>query len=277
MTDASFAVCAPSVCLRPFISRYAGFRDGAVAPGFMRVLPSRHVTLIINLAAPTEIIGLPSGVFGAFISGLHDTSVVVARGGDTDLLHLFLTPLGVRVLTGHPANALAFRAFELSDVLGGQAIELRERLSAEASWEDRFGVLDEVFARRLSDKGPPAELSFAWNALATSAGRVRIADLAAKIGWSRRHFSERFRLEVGITPKQAARIFRFERACWLIRHRPASLAEVAADCGYHDQAHMTREWRALAGASPLAWIAEELPFVQDYELFGGDDWASNGS
>jgi transcriptional regulator GlxA family with amidase domain len=93
-----------------------------------------------------------------------------------------------------------------------------------------------------------------------------IEQIAREIGWSRRHFSQRFRDEVGLTPKSAARVFRFERACGLIKDQRPSLADVALACGYYDQAHMTREWNTLAGCSPSAWIASELPFLQDYEL-----------
>jgi transcriptional regulator GlxA family with amidase domain len=83
--------------------------------------------------------------------------------------------------------------------------------------------------------------------------------------------ADRFRAELGITPKTAARIFRFERAYGLISNLRQPLADVAAACGYADQAHMTRDWNALTGTSPKAWIANELPFLQDYELSGGDD------
>ena len=67
------------------------------------------------------------------------------------------------------------------------------------------------------------------------------------------------------------RIFRFERAYGLISIRRLPLADVAAACGYADQAHMTRDWNAFTGASPKDWIVNELPFLQDYELSGGDD------
>jgi AraC-like DNA-binding protein len=69
-----------------------------------------------------------------------------------------------------------------------------------------------------------------------------------------------------VSPKTAARIFRFERACRLIKDEGPSLAETAFLCGYHDQAHMTHEWQSLAGSTPKHWIAAELPFLQDYEL-----------
>ena len=83
--------------------------------------------------------------------------------------------------------------------------------------------------------------------------------------------ADRFRAELGVTPKTAARIFRFERACGLLSHLRQPLADVAAACGYADQAHMTRDWSAFTGASPKAWIGNELPFLQSYELPRGDD------
>jgi transcriptional regulator GlxA family with amidase domain len=65
-----------------------------------------------------------------------------------------------------------------------------------------------------------------------------------------------------------ARVMRFERARrLLVSHARPALADVAAACGYADQAHLTRDWRALAGQSPRAWLASEhLPFVQDDEV-----------
>jgi AraC-like DNA-binding protein len=79
------------------------------------------------------------------------------------------------------------------------------------------------------------------------------------------------RAAIGVTPKCAARVFRFERACRLIKDERAGLAHVAASCAYFDQAHLTHEWNALAGCSPREWIARELPFLEDYELGGRDN------
>jgi AraC-like DNA-binding protein len=89
----------------------------------------------------------------------------------------------------------------------------------------------------------------------------------AETGWSGRHLAGRFRAEIGLTPKTAARVIRFSRARNLLitrvtADREHSLADLAACCGYFDQAHLAREFRSLAGCPPSQWIAEEFRNVQ---------------
>jgi AraC-like DNA-binding protein len=77
---------------------------------------------------------------------------------------------------------------------------------------------------------------------------------------------------VGLAPKAVARVMRFDHARRRIGDAAAagsaagplalSLADVAADSGYYDQAHLAREFRELAGCPPTQWIAEEFRFVQ---------------
>ncbi len=117
---------------------------------------------------------------------------------------------------------------------------------------------------------PPPPVRQAWRLLLASDGRRRTSDVAASVGWSRRHLGTEFRLATGLTPKQAARIARFEATRrLLLESRRPSLADIAVRCGYADQPHLAREWRALAGCSVGTWLREELPFVQDSAPVGG--------
>jgi transcriptional regulator GlxA family with amidase domain len=106
-------------------------------------------------------------------------------------------------------------------------------------------------------------MASAWTLL--QEGPVRVTDVAAAVGYSPRHLSTRFAREYGLPPKVLARLARFHRSRALLQvAQPPSLATVAAACGFADQAHLTREWRAFAGAPPTAWrAAEDLLFVQD--------------
>lgn len=97
-----------------------------------------------------------------------------------------------------------------------------------------------------------------------------MAELAAGAGWSRQHLARRFRDELGLSPKLAARIVRFERARKMIQSampRPP-LADVALACGYFDQAHLNRDFVRLAGCTPTELLGEELPSFQDGEEQG---------
>jgi AraC-like DNA-binding protein len=197
--------------------------------------------------------------------------VTIAMDGHDHGLHLELTPAGARALLGLPAAALAWEVVDLAELFGADSTALVDRLGCAPTWADRFAILDAVLARRVVEgAGVPDAVGWAWRRMVVSGGLVAVSELAEEIGWSRRHLGERFRDELGLSPKMAARVMRFQRACRLLqRPRRPGLADVAAACGYYDQAHLTREWHELAGCTPTVWMAEELPSVQD--AAGGDD------
>jgi len=104
---------------------------------------------------------------------------------------------------------------------------------------------------------------------------VRVSALAAGTGWSDRHLTSRFRAEIGLTPKAAARVIRFDRAKRLLircADTGTRLADLAVACGYFDQAHLAREFRALAGCPPSQWLAEEFRNVQAGNWVTGEGW-----
>jgi AraC-like DNA-binding protein len=106
--------------------------------------------------------------------------------------------------------------------------------------------------------------------LLAAGGTVPVAALTAEVGWSARYLTDRFRTEIGLKPKEAARVTRFDRA----RRRlvpGVRLADVAAGAGYFDQAHLAREFRALAGCPPSQWLADEFDFVQAGHLIADQD------
>lgn len=169
---------------------------------------------------------------------------------------------GARSLLGLATAELGALVRPLGDLL--PLGPLLDRLRDAPTWAARFALLDEALARRAGRLAPvDAALQRAWDRL--SSGRARVADVADEVGWSRRHLGERFRREHGLAPKTLARVARFDRSRTLLQAGPRRLADVAAVCGFADQAHLAREWNDLVGLPPSAWLAaEELPFVQDW-------------
>ncbi|SFL57059.1 AraC family transcriptional regulator [Geodermatophilus ruber] len=258
--------------LRPFVATAHGYRAPAFPTGVHRGLPSRHLTLVVELAAPLRVTGQGTAVEAhAVVGGLCTRPAFIDATRPQDGLQYGLSPLAAPALLGLPALELAERTADLRDVLGPAADGLVEDLAAAPGWAQRFARLDAALLARLTEPAVPApEVREAWRLVHSSAGRCRIGDLAAHVGWSRRHLSERFRLATGLTPKHAARIARFQAARRLLLDpRCPPLADVAVRCGYTDQPHLAREWRELAGCTPGTWLREELPFLQDTDTVPG--------
>jgi len=271
----------PAPALRPFIEGYVGYRQAGVAPGRHRGLPSPYLTVIFTLDDPLVLAEHPDphqppGSYRTLVGGLHTSPALITHPGRQSGIQLLLSPLGARALLGMPAAELVNIDVEGPAVLGSLADQIGERIREAAGWPGRFGVLDQMLASRLAARpaGPVvatevgAEVSRAWYRLMSAGGRCSVSGLADETGWSDRHLRGRFRGETGLTPKAAARVIRFDRARRLLQHRAAAgaglppLADLAADCGYYDQAHLAREFRELAGCAPSAWLAEEFRNVQ---------------
>ncbi len=264
------AWAAPAAPLRGLIAGYSGYRQHGVPPATHRGLPSPYLTLIITLDDPLTIASHPDpadppGCYDTLAGGLHTTPALVTHDGRQSGIQIALSPLGARALFGGmPAAELARRDVPATEVLGAAAAELHQRLRQAASWPGRFALLDQVLLRRADlDRQPAPDVTAAWRILTRSGGTVRASELAAETGWSPRYLQRRLLAETGLTPKAAARVTRFDRARRLLQRQaaaggPGHLAALAAACGYYDQAHLAREFRALAGCAPSAWLAQEF-------------------
>jgi AraC-like DNA-binding protein len=277
----------PGEPLRRYVAWYTGYRQRGIPPARHRGLPSPYLTMIVTLDEPLSIEahpdpGQPPGEFGTLLGGLHSAPALIRHDGAQSGIQLALKPPGVRALLGLPAGELAEVDVPAEAVLGAVGAELRERVRNAAGWPERFAVLDEILLRQLltaKDEAVAPEVLWSWRQLLQAGGAVRVADLAAGTGWSGRHLASRFRAEIGLTPKAAARVVRFDRARRRLAEQAGpgagqdggyQLAGLAADMGYFDQAHLAREFRALAGVAPSQWLAEEFRNVQ------AGNWADDG-
>ena len=277
----------PAEPLRPYVAAYTGYRQRGVPPARHRGLPSPYLTLIFTLDEPLTIVahpdpGQPPGEYGTLLGGLHSVPALITHAGAQSGIQVALRPLGARALLGLPAGELAELDLPAETVLGGVCAELREKLESAGGWPERFAVLDEILLRRAADADVAPEVSWAWHELLREGGATRVSELAAGTGWSERHLTSRFRAEIGLAPKAAARVVRFDRSRkLLVRELTAGgdylLADLAADCGYFDQAHLAREFRALAGCPPSQWLAEEFRNVQAGNWLGDESWEHHSS
>jgi AraC-like DNA-binding protein len=266
------AVRRPVERLRPYVEWYTGYRLVGGAPAVHRGLPSPYLTMILTLDDPLIMVehpdpATPPGAYDTLVGGLQTTPAMIAHDGRQSGIQLSLSPLGARALLGLPAGELASVDVDGAALLGSFAEEIRERMVMQPSWAARFDVLDELLWRRVNPGVlPRPEVVEAWRRLTDSGGAVPIAALADDLGWSSRYLGRQFATEVGLSPKVAGRVVRFDRARRGLQLDTAqggrrSLADLAVASGYYDQAHMAREFAEFAGCAP-----SEFRFIQADEV-----------
>src|SRR3954451_18374345 len=191
MTDLAIAeLPAPAGVLR-----VAGFRERG-APLRRREVPLAGAVLVLSLGPDLWVDG---GWTGSFAAGLYDRPVVTGHAGEQEGLQLDVSPLVAGAVLAVPMAELFNRTVALEDVLPG-ARELTDRVAGAPDWEARRDIVRAFLARRESP--PPApEVRHAYARLVACHGGVRVEELAAETGWSRRHLTERFRRDVGMAPK----------------------------------------------------------------------------
>lgn len=248
------------------VGTYTGYAEAMAQPLRRREVPSGWATLVVAFSEPLRIVGMPVAgyrpqVVRAFVAGLGDGPALTEHTGTQSGVEVRLTPLGAHRLLGVPMRELTNTVVDLEGLWGSAAVELTERLAAARDWSSRFELIDRALLPRLDDgPEPAAEVRRAWDRLTRSHGAVRVETLAEDAGWSRQRLTRTFGRQVGLAPKAAARVLRFRRACaGLVGPHPLPLAATAARAGYADQAHLTREFRRLAGCTPGAFRAAQLP------------------
>jgi AraC-like DNA-binding protein len=261
----------PGARLRHFAPFYSGYRQDGVAPGRHRGLPSPYLTLIFTLDDPLVVEKHPdpaqaAGRYDSLAGGLHLTPAFITHDGRQSGVQVTVSPLGCRALFGLPASELRDQDVDAAELLGPHVVdEVRHGLLAAPDWPGRFAVLDTVLTRVVGEAEVAPQIAYALKQMRTPG--VSVARVADEVGWSGRHLTDRFRAEIGLRPKEAARVARFDRARRALRPT-ARLADIAAAHGFADQSHLVREFHAFAGCTPSRWLADEFGFVQ--ALAGAD-------
>ncbi|WP_336065104.1 helix-turn-helix domain-containing protein [Nitratireductor rhodophyticola] len=192
--------------------------------------------------------------YACFTSGLYAGPAVIDSFGASACIQVDFTPTGARRFFGVPMHELAARMIVLDDILGPLAWRLRERLGEEPDWNRRLSIVEGIVYRRLLEcPAPDRQTAIALRRIAISHGSASMAGLAAELDCSRKHLVEMFHRNVGIAPKTYARMVRFHRVRQLVMSSGRAMADIALECGFSDQAHMSRDFLEFSGETPSRW------------------------
>lgn len=246
----------PHPSLAPFVERVwtTSPADGSDEGSWERLLPAPEMHLAFRLGgAPSRFSERPEDRLGetvghAVAAGPRTRGYLKSLSRAGASVGALLKPGAGELLFGVPNVALANRHLPLELLWGRAATEhALERLHGAVSDEERLTTLESVLLARLP-LAPVLHPVVAYG-LRELPLRRRVADVVERTGYSHRRFIALFDRQVGLSPKQYARIRRFRRASDLLDRDMASSA-LAVLVGYSDQAHFQREFRAIAGITP---------------------------
>jgi AraC-like DNA-binding protein len=220
---------------------------GAVACLWARVVPGggAHEGLVLPDACSDLI--WEQGT-GGYVAGPDTGPVRSVTAPGTVLVGVRFRPSAGGAVLGLPLSEIRDQRVGLASLLPAAA----RRLPADADPADAAARIVDVAGLLVADAAPDQAMARA--AVLLHDPFARAEDVAAEVGLSARQLRRRCHAAVGYGPKTLQRVLRFQR---FVRHLDAAagscdLASAAAEAGYADQAHLTRECAALSGLTPAA-------------------------
>lgn len=230
-----------------------------------RVLPVGDAQLIINLGNDRfrhyEGTGEQRQVEydPVILAGVHTGHIFLDSHTRISTIGVVLKPGATSALFGIPAGEFKNQVVSLGSFLKTDVTELRQRLIAAPALPDKFSLVESFLSHHLDPESQPnPAVLYAVEQINSTGGVQPISEILDNIGYSRRWFSEVFRGLNGLTPKQYARICRFQHTLEVIRSSQIpDWSGLAFNCGYYDQPHFIHEFRNFAGISPTQYYRNQ--------------------
>jgi AraC-like DNA-binding protein len=245
---------APHPALSPWIECFWSAADSDAPKGAREnVLPDGCPEWIFHLEAPYRRIASEGYAEQppSFVVGTTTGPFAIETTGPVSTFGVRFRPGGVSVFLPLPVSELTDLAAATEDLWNADGRLLEEEMrEAPDSGSQRATIERFLLSRTRPDRAARRGVDAAVALLLGGRGAVSIADVAARIGKSRRQLERAFSEAVGVSPKTLARLARFQNVLRRSGRGRPRWAELAAECGYADQAHLIREFKEFAGESP---------------------------
>jgi AraC-like DNA-binding protein len=163
---------------------------------------------------------------------------------------IFFRPFASLQLFGIPPAELADLNCDATEVLGSWAGELWNKLAGCLTFSERVKVATESLLMFAKAARPLTAIMSTTHRLLPSDEPTRIDRIAHASAMSIRSYERQFAVEIGMSPKEFARLARFAKAIDLKRMSENSWLNISHEVGYFDQMHMVKDFRIFGGDAP---------------------------
>lgn len=161
-------------------------------------------------------------------------------------------PGGMYRLLGIPMYELLDKAYDASLLLGRELKELIEQLHEVKDHDQMVTLIQDFLLRKARCLKISLPMDRALTHILQKGNLVNIDTLSQQACVSVRQLERQFKERIGMPPKQFTKLVRFSKA-WNMRERNSCIrwSEIAHTCGFADQMHMIRDFKAFAGVTPV--------------------------
>lgn len=262
----------PVFPLNRFVENLVYFDGPSIAHNLDRFLPDGNSEIIINLTErpqyifDNETLQATQACRHAWVSGVRTRPITIPSGKGNRMVIVAFKRGKAFPFYRFPMHEITDTVLDADLVFGRLVAELRERLLALRSIEQIFPLV-ETFLLQQAGEGLEETVStrcidYALSSIIHKPTIQRLRELSDQIGYSQKHFISLFTDQVGVSPKQYLRIMRFQEAIGAIENkRTIRWSEIARECGYYDQAHLTHDFRNFSGFTPNEYLKKKTSML----------------
>lgn len=257
----------PRTPLNQFIDCF-WFVDTTVPYTREKILPSSNIELMINFGSPHRRYDATETSFElmkeSWIAGFQTSYIVNEPVAETCMMGVRFKPSGAYPFLGLPIAEITNFVIDVELLWGNFIHEVRERLLALATAAEKFRLLEQLLLQRFDhEKYKLSGVAPAIKAILAANGSLALRTLSDEIGISQKHLISQFKKSVGVSPKQFARVIRFQTVLGQINPwMPIDWRTVAYACQFYDQAHFNHEFATFTGLSPSEYVALRKPLLK---------------
>lgn len=227
-------------------------RSGVLSGPAQAIYPDGRCELIVHLGEPPRCWDAANGWLQQspiLFASQRVSAVRLSSRAPVDCIGVRLRPAASALIARGLLPRLRETISDLTLIDAGFA--RRFATAARASARSDFAPLWRLMTQACRS-GPPVDgrIEAAVERIGASLGRVRIDALARTAHMSMRGFQSHFRRDVGLPPKEFARLTRLQSLLRALDSDSSRIADIAADAGFSDQPHATREVRRVTGSTP---------------------------
>jgi AraC-like DNA-binding protein len=252
----------PHGALAPYVELFTYYTGYIPEVKIERLLPEGVIEIIIDLTDEPKytydhVTLRPNQSFRrSWVSGMRDSFLSIGAGPNSSMFVIRFRPGQAYPFLKQPMDHLYNRVID-GDCLYGRPIDvLREQLlhAPDPAEKFRFG---EKFLYGLLNGGAEihSAISHAVGRICRSPSASTLRDVVRETGYSHKHVISLFERYIGVRPKTFVRIMKFQQVVHAVdAMQQVNWAQVAADCGYYDQAHLIHDFKFFSGFTPEVYF-----------------------